>query len=196
MPFGRARHTKRRGRRAHSRLAAGVAALVLALAACGREAPLEERVRQRLEAKDYDGALTLLDKAVAQAPADEAAKALRIRVLLVAGRVDQALSGYAALPEGSIAQNPRLARQLGLTLVWTAFRSGDGYLESRGAMALAAMGDAEALPLFREALAHPNPSVRALALRGLGRVKGPDAAALAERARTGQAGRNGQRHGG
>src|SRR5574341_847045 len=118
--------------RARRRLAAA-AALGLALGACGREAPLEERVRQRLAAKDYDGALALLDKRVAEAPADEGAKILRIRILLAAGRIDRALAAYAALPEASIAQNSRLAHHVGLTLVWRAFRSGDEYLEARGA---------------------------------------------------------------
>jgi HEAT repeat protein len=165
-----------RGRRS----LAAAAALALALAACGREAPLEDRVQQRLEAKDFDGALAILDRQAAKTPGDVAAKVLRVRALLVAGRMDQALEGYAALPEASIAQDPRLARQVALTLVWSAFRSRDTYLESRGAMALAALGDAEAMPLFREALAHANPSVRALALRGLGRVKGPEAEALAQ----------------
>ncbi len=166
-----------RGRRS---LAAAAAALALGFAGCGREAPLEDRVRSRVEAKDFDGALAILDRQAAKAPADEAPKALRVRVLLAAGRMDQALSGYAALPGATIAQNPRLARQVGLALVRSAFRSRDSYLESRGAMALAALGDAEAMPLFREALEHANPSVRALALRGLGRVKGPAAEALAQ----------------
>ncbi len=50
MPSGRAR-----------RSLAAAAALALAFAACGREAPLEDRVQQRLETKDFDGALALLE---------------------------------------------------------------------------------------------------------------------------------------
>jgi HEAT repeat protein len=164
------------------RLAAALLAAALAAGACAPRAPLEERVQKRLAARDFDGALALLDERLAKAPADDAAKALRVRVLLQAARTDKAVAGYAALSEATIEGDPRMARQLALTLVSDAFRKSDAYLQARGAMALAAMGDQDALPLFREALAHENPSVRAQALRGLGRVKGPEAAALAEKA--------------
>ena len=166
------------------RFAAALAALGLtvALGACAREAPLEERVRQRLEAKDFDGALAVLDQRLAREPTDEGARVLRVRVVLAAGRLDEALRDYAALPEALIEKNPRLARHVALTLVWDALRRDDKYFQAGAAIALSALGDAEALPLFREALGHESPAVRAPVLRGLSRLKSDEAVALAEAA--------------
>lgn len=162
------------------RLAAAVVAASLALAACAREAPLDERVRRRLDAKDYTGALDLLDRHLAGAPQDEAAKALRVRILLLAGRIEEAIQGYAVLSEATVAGNARLARHVALALVEHAFHKDDPFLQTRAAIALASVGDGDALPLFRAALSHANPSVRATALRGIQRIKSREAIALAE----------------
>ena len=168
--------------RALAKGSAAAALCLLVLVACGREAPLEERVLKRLEAKDVDGALGLLDQRLQKAPEDEGAKVLRVRVLLAGGRIDEAMAAFGRLSEKGLLEQPRLARQFALTLVAEAFRSGNAFLESRAAMALAAVGDAEALPLIRAALTHKNPAVRALTLRGLRRVRAPEAAGLAAKA--------------
>src|SRR5574341_1191306 len=98
------------------------AVLALALTACGREAPLDERVRQRLAKQDHDGALAILDQRLQREPGDQAARALRVRVLLRAGRVDAAIDAYAGLPEDHIGQDASLARELVMALVQDALR--------------------------------------------------------------------------
>lgn len=162
------------------RAAAALLGLGLVLISCAAEAPLEDRVRQRLEAKDYDGAMAILDQRLAREPGDDAAKVLRVRALLAAGRIDQAIQAYARLPEGVMAAQSPLARQIALALVEDALRMDDAYFQVRGALALATLGDRQAMATFREALAHPNSSVRATALRGLPRLQSPDTTGLAE----------------
>ncbi len=155
-------------------LVAGVALV----AACAREAPLDVRVDRLLQRRAYTQALDLITAALRKRPDAWPIQDLRVRVLLQAGRPEEALSTYAARWPGGGPESPALFRQVAIALLREALEGGDGLLRTRAAAALAGFSSPDLLPVFQGAQKNQDPSVRALAVQGMGRVPGEAAGRL------------------
>lgn len=156
----------------------GAAAAILLAAACGREAPLEERVAALLARQDLSGALELVGAAIARRPEDRALHDLRVRVLLAGGQADMALAAYARRWGGGGPDEPALFREIAIALAEQGQASGEGLVRTRAAAALAGLASPDLTPALRRAAGHPDASVRAQALQGLAALPGGEAAEI------------------
>ncbi len=153
--------------------------LLAALIGCERAVPLETQVSRLLAERQYDRALSLVTEELGRQPAAWPLQDLQVRVLLVAGRSEEALAAYAARwPRGG-PDSPALFRGVAVALAEAALSSPEGLLRSRAAEALATLASPELLPVMERAMATQDPSIRALLVRGLRHIPGQGAGQLA-----------------
>jgi len=147
-------------------------------AACSRERPLDEQIEAHLERGDAAQAMALVERALRDQPGNAAIQDLRVRVLLRIDTPDAALRAYAERWGQGGSDSPAVFRQVAAGLLQAGLRAPDGVLRSRAAGALAAWHAPDLLPVFREALAHPEAPVRALGVQGMGKLPGEEPARL------------------
>ena len=143
----------------------GRAAFLLAgllVTACSNDAPLAERVEAQVRRGEADRALALLGKEIRARPTDWATQDLRVRVLLQAERADEALQAYAERWTQDGRDTSALFRGIAVALLREGLRSADGLIRTRAGAALAAWQAPDLWPVLRDALAHPEASIRAL----------------------------------
>ena len=93
-----------------------------------------------------------------------------MRVLLQTERADEALQAYAERWTQDGRDTSALFRGIAVALLREGLRSADGLIRTRAGAALAAWHAPDLWPVFREALAHPEASIRALGAEGLGKL--------------------------
>lgn len=100
-------------------------------------------------------------------------RSIRAEVLafLEAGRPDEALVGYAKLVAAKNEEEPEPLRRIGLAFLKEGLRSRVGSFRARSAKSLFVFQGDGAVPLVEEALANPDPSVRALAIEAVARSR-------------------------
>ena len=162
-----------RGKRRRWLVIAGLLA-----AACSREIPLAEQIEAHLGRGEVAEAVALVEQASRDQPGDAAIQDVRVRLLLRIGRPDAALRAYAERWGRGGPDSPALFREVAAGLLQAGLRDADGVVRSRAAAALAEWHAPDLLPVFQEALIHPEASVRALGVQGLGKLPGDEPARL------------------
>ncbi|MCZ7624779.1 MAG: HEAT repeat domain-containing protein [Candidatus Methylomirabilis sp.] len=147
--------------------------LIAFLLGCGTR---DDRVVARAKALALAGkssqSLHLLTNYLVQYPHATEPRRAKILLAIQTEQSEEALIDYAAISDSQAIEDTALLHLLALGLIRDAWQRHEGVLRARAAAAMTELADPSSDWLLKRGLDHPDPTVRALAAKTVGRTHG------------------------